>query len=35
MFSPPEKNQCNITVADDDMKPFFPVVDYVKGESRS
>ena len=30
MFSPPEKKQCNITVAYGDMKPFFSVGEYVK-----
>jgi len=30
MFSPPEKKQCDIAVADYDMKPFFSVEEYVK-----
>jgi len=30
MLSPPEKKQCNIFVADDDLKPCFSVGEYVK-----
>ena len=30
MLSPPEKKQCNIFVADDDLKPCFSVREYVK-----
>ena len=30
MLSPPEKKQCNILVADDDLRPCFSVGDYVK-----
>jgi len=30
MLSPPEKKQCNIFVADDDLKPSFSVGEYVK-----